>query len=60
VWSFGALWRPEAFIIEAIRHNYSPPKEFYKAHAQINPEGIGNPADQNAESPGGSGDAEAA
>ena len=52
--------RPEAFIIEAIRHNYSPPKEFYYAHAQIKPEGTGHPVDQNAESPGGSGDAAAA
>lgn len=26
--------RPEAFIIEAVRKNYSPPKEFYYAQDQ--------------------------
>jgi hypothetical protein len=29
--------RPEAFIIEAIRKNYSPPKEFYYAQDQAHP-----------------------
>ena len=33
--------RPEAFVIEAVRRQYSPPKEFYYAHdstQSINPE----------------------
>lgn len=29
--------RPEAFIIEAIRHDYSPPKELYYAPTQTQP-----------------------
>lgn len=27
--------RPEAFIIEAVRRNYSPPKEFFYAKNQV-------------------------
>ena len=27
--------RPEAFIIEAVRRNYSPPKEFFYAKDQV-------------------------
>lgn len=27
--------RPEAFLIEAVRNNYSPPKEYFHAQAEI-------------------------
>ena len=52
--------RPEAFIIEAIRNNYSAPKEFYHAHVQANPEGTDGSLDEDAEPTGRSGNAEAA
>ena len=29
--------RPEAFIIEAVRNNYNPPKEFYYAKTETQP-----------------------
>lgn len=39
--------RPEAFIVEAIRNNYSAPKEMYHAHPQVKPKN--GPMDQSAE-----------
>ena len=39
--------RPEAFIVEAIRNNYSAPKEMYHAHPQVKPKN--SSLDQSAE-----------
>lgn len=44
--------RPEAFIIEAIRKNYSAPKEFF--HAQTPTQPAPNPLDEDPEPPAGS------
>lgn len=41
--------RPEAFIVEAVRNRYSPPKEFYYAANQTQPPGNGNPLDEDPE-----------
>jgi hypothetical protein len=41
--------RPEAFIVEAIRNNYSPPKEFFYAQAQAQPAETHGTVDQDAE-----------
>ena len=50
--------RPEALIIDAVRHNYSPPKEFYYAKAEIESSTLRNELDQNPELPPGQADAE--
>lgn len=41
--------RPEAFIVEAVRNRYSPPKEFYYAANQTQPSGTGNALDEDPE-----------
>lgn len=41
--------RPEAFIIEAIRHNYSPPKELYYAKTETEPTPSIDPLDSGSE-----------
>lgn len=41
--------RPEAFIIEAVRNNYSPPKEFFYAQTAAQTKPLSNPLDQNPE-----------
>lgn len=41
--------RPEALIIEAIRHNYSAPKECFYAPPQTESPGTGRPMDQDPE-----------
>ena len=50
--------RPEAFIVEAVRNNYSPPKEFYYAKAEIESSAVRDELDQNPELPPGQTDAE--
>ena len=50
--------RPEAFIIEAVRNRYSPPKEFFYATRETNPADSPDSLDQDAESPRGASDAE--
>jgi hypothetical protein len=39
--------RPEAFIIEAVRHNYSPPKEFFYASNETEPSGNPDSLDED-------------
>lgn len=41
--------RPEAFIVEAVRNNYSPPKEFFHAQSEAKPSRSGRPVDKVAE-----------
>lgn len=41
--------RPEAFIIEAVRRNYSPPKEFFYAKDEIAASTTERPLDQGSE-----------
>jgi len=41
--------RPEAFIMEAVRHNYSAPKEFFHAKTQTHPAATGRAVDEGAE-----------
>jgi len=41
--------RPEAFIIDAVRNNYSPPKEFFYAQAQTEPADLRGQLDENSE-----------
>lgn len=43
--------RPEAFIIEAVRNNYSAPKEFFYAQAQPSHPGLSKGVDQSPELP---------
>ncbi len=43
--------RPEAFIMEAIRRNYSPPKEFYYAPPQTESPSTADTVDQSSEHP---------
>ncbi|MBS1712972.1 MAG: hypothetical protein JST30_01410 [Armatimonadetes bacterium] len=43
--------RPEALIIEAIRHNYSPPKEFYYAKDKAQPAPAPDAVDEGSEPP---------
>lgn len=43
--------RPEAFIVEAVRNNYSPPKEFFYAEAETRAPGDANVLYQSAEPP---------
>lgn len=50
--------RPGAFLIEAVRNKYSPPKEFY-AQAQTHSAATRNTLDEDAARIGGSPDAEA-
>lgn len=45
--------RPEAFVVEAIRHSYSPPKEHFYASTETDSAGSPRPVDQSAESPVG-------
>ncbi len=46
--------RPEAMIIESIRKDYSPPKEFYYARSQNELAEAFEPVDQSVESSSGS------
>ena len=41
--------RPEAFIMEAVRHNYSAPKEFFNAQTETHPTASGGALDEGAE-----------
>lgn len=41
--------RPEAFIMEAVRRNYSPPKEFFYAKAETQSAATVDPVDEGAE-----------
>lgn len=50
--------RPEAFIIEAVRNSYSPPKEFYYAARETDLPVSDDPLDQAAEHGGRTADAE--
>lgn len=50
--------RPGAFLIEAVRNKYSPPKEFY-AQAQTHPSTARNSVDEDALHPDRSPDAQA-
>lgn len=43
--------RPEAMIIEAVRNNYSPPKELYYAKAQTQPHEDPDGLDESAQLP---------
>jgi len=43
--------RPEAFIIEAVRQRYSPPKEFYYANDSSQLSDPEEPLDQDTELP---------
>lgn len=40
--------RPEAFIIDAVRNNYSPPKEFYYAKDHTQPPQVERELDQGS------------
>ncbi len=40
--------RPEAFIMEAVRRNYSPPKEFFYAKNKTNPTSALDPVDEGS------------
>lgn len=51
--------RPEAMIIESVRKNYSPPKEFYYARSKSELTEAFESLDQGSESPAGSADARA-
>lgn len=42
--------RPEAFIVEAVRNKYSPPKEFYYAANEATTTGSRDAMDQDSES----------
>jgi hypothetical protein len=50
--------RPAALLVEAVRYNYSAPKEFYYAQTQIEPAEAANPLDQGSKPPAGQDDAE--
>ena len=41
--------RPEAFIMEAVRHNYSAPKEFFHANTETHSSTPGGAVDEGAE-----------
>jgi len=41
--------RPGAFIIQSIRHNYSPPKEFFYAAHQSDPSGSEHALDEDTQ-----------
>lgn len=41
--------RPEAFIMDAVRNNYSPPKEFYYAKAQTEPSAATDAVDEGSQ-----------
>lgn len=41
--------RPEAFIVQAIRNDFSPPKEFFYASNPPYPTGLDDAMDKNAE-----------
>lgn len=43
--------RPEAFIVEAVRNKYSPPKEFYYAANEAAATGTDDPMDEDSEPP---------
>lgn len=43
--------RPEAFIMEAVRRNYSPPKELFYAKNKDNPSATSNSMDKGAKRP---------
>lgn len=43
--------RPEAFIVDAIRHDYSPPKEHYYAKAQTEPTEVSVSLDEGSQPP---------
>ena len=43
--------RPEAFLIEAVRNNYSPPKEYFHAQAEIRRSDSQPLVDQGSEHP---------
>ncbi|MBS1722968.1 MAG: hypothetical protein JSS66_08460 [Armatimonadetes bacterium] len=43
--------RPEAFIIDAVRSDYSPPKEFFYAPSQTQPAKVADQLDESAELP---------
>ena len=43
--------RPEAFIVEAVRRRYSPPKEFYYAAHSLDDSGEDRALDQDTEFP---------
>lgn len=49
--------RPEAFVVEAVRNRYSPPKEFFYAETQAESADPSAPVDQDAEPLDGSVDA---
>ncbi len=51
--------RPEAFIVEAVRNRYSPPKEFYYAANETDPTGNADSVDPHAERVAGPPDADA-
>jgi len=41
--------RPEAFIMEAVRHNYSAPKEFFHAESQTDAAVTGSALDEGSQ-----------
>ncbi|MCC7102424.1 MAG: hypothetical protein IT206_05015 [Fimbriimonadaceae bacterium] len=41
--------RPEAFIMEAVRHNYSAPKELFHAKTETDPSSTGRAVDEGAQ-----------
>ncbi|MBS1714911.1 MAG: hypothetical protein JST30_11310 [Armatimonadetes bacterium] len=41
--------RPEAFIMDAVRNNYSPPKEFYYAKAQTESSEVSSALDEGSQ-----------
>lgn len=41
--------RPEAFIMDAVRNDYSPPKEFFYAPTQTQPAELSGQLDESAE-----------
>lgn len=43
--------RPEAFIVEAVRNKYSPPKEFYYAANEATAAGADDALDEDPEPP---------
>lgn len=51
--------RPAGMILEAVRHDYSPPKEYYFAKAQEFAENPGEVLDESAEPVAGRSDANA-
>lgn len=50
--------RPGAFLIEAVRRNYSPPKEFFYAETQAHPASARSTVDENPSCTGRSPDAD--